>query len=45
MGGLDSEAKAVWMVSAVDQWFSENCKYKMKESRQFTDKTTHRHSF
>ena len=25
-GGVDSEAKADWMVLAVDQWFSENVK-------------------
>lgn len=23
-GGAESEAKAEWMVAAIDQWFSEN---------------------
>ena len=26
MGGPDSQAKAEWMVTAVDQWFKENGK-------------------
>ena len=26
-GGVDSVAKAVWMVDAIDQWFKENGKH------------------
>lgn len=41
-GGVDSVAKAVWMVDAIDQWFKENGKH-FSESSNFPS-ATHFHS-